>query len=209
MPPAPPLIHPVAALAPAPEAPPYKASAILLTGKQNWKLGYASPPPPGGGSAWPPPFAVRPPAAAVTSGTIVFDEDEPAARPPVAPAAFSVARAEKTAPKPLTPPRIEAPSYPAAPPPVKPSALPTQAAKFDRPAPRQVVPFTAEQMRKRVEALCKDQASSVKVQELPDGRMKVLITVTADQQGAVHDKVMRLPEMTGSNVHLEMVVGSH
>jgi hypothetical protein len=218
-PPAPQVIRPVAAAAPAAEAPPVKASAIMLTGKQNWKLGYASPPPPGGGGVWPAPFAVRPPAASVTSGTILFEEDEPAARPPVATTAFSVARAEKTPPKPPTPTRLEALKYPAAPPqaPKQPAAppqaakppAPPQAAKTDRPAPRQVVPFTAEQMRKRVEALCKDQASSVQVQDLPDGRMKVLIKVaTPDQQRAVSERVMRLPEMTGSNVHLEMVVES-
>jgi osmotically-inducible protein OsmY len=77
-----------------------------------------------------------------------------------------------------------------------------------RPAlpPSQAVPMAPATLKQRVESICGKQARSVQVIVEPDSSLRVKVTLTDPQQErALTERILAMPEMMSPRVHLETI----
>jgi hypothetical protein len=175
-------------------SPTRSVATTRLTGPHTWKIGYAAPKP-ASGTAWPPAFAVNSsPAPHAENGQITFD-DVPLTDVPPAP----LRPVSMTAPAPS---RVRKASQfatltTASEPPLLTTSRPTSS-------------LSVVQLKKRIESVSQGVVSDVQVTTMADHQLKVRLQVeNAAQESLATEKVLRLPEMSDANVHLEFVVAPH
>jgi hypothetical protein len=80
--------------------------------------------------------------------------------------------------------------------------------KLGTPAsPIRIAPYSPEQLRRRIAAVCRERAWDIQVAGFGDGRLKATIKVeSVSEQRFVNEHVLALPEMFGSGVSLEVIV---
>jgi hypothetical protein len=161
---------------------------------------------------WPPAFDIRPPVSEWGQpGSIAFEEEQ---EPPASPAPKPLVP-KPVAPNPVAPQLVE--SEPLAPQLAAPVPL-VASPPPPRPAPRQSLthsrtnwsawPVSPTDLKQRVESMCGRLAKDVQVQPQRDGTVLVRVKVanaTAERQ--LTNKILTIPEITGPNVRLEIVVG--